>query len=64
MLVNIAPKQDDLLDNMRESYLQKRKPLASLLIQAYSCRGQANEQLKDFAQAVKDFNKLIELSQF
>ena len=32
MLDKIAPQQHDLLENMRESHFEKRKPLANLLI--------------------------------
>ena len=64
MLARVAPEQDDLFENMRESHVEKRKPLAALLIQAYSCRGRANEHLQDYWQALDDYNKLIELCQF
>ena len=64
MLEKISSQQDDLLDNMRESHFEKRKPLASLLISAYNCRGRANEKLMDYQQALSDYNKLLELCQF
>ena len=64
MLTKIESDQDNLLDNMRESIFSKSKPLVSLLIQTYSCRGHANEMLQDYEQAYRDFNKLIELCQF
>lgn len=64
MLANLMPEQTDLLDNMRESYFNKKKTFASLLIQAYICRGKANQMLQDYEQALLDYNKLIELCQF
>ena len=64
MLEKISPQQDDLFENMRESHFEKRKPLASLLIAAYNCRGRANERLQDYQQALSDYNKLLELCQF
>ena len=41
-----------------------KKSLLNLLIQAYSCRGKANERLENFQKAYKDFDRLIELCQF
>ena len=64
MLAKILPEQTDLLDNMRESYFNEKKTFVSQLIQAYSCRGKANQMLQDYEQALQDYNKLIELCQF
>jgi len=61
MLDKLAPEQQELWDNMRESHFEKKKHFANLLIQAYSYRGKANEMMQDYEQALKDFNKLLEL---
>ena len=38
--------------------------MAKILTQAYTHRGKANQELHDFENAIVDFNKLLELSQF
>lgn len=51
MLANMSSKQNDLLDNMRESYFKNKKNFAALLIQAYSWRAKASEMLQDYEGA-------------
>ena len=52
------------MSNMRESYFEKKRTFASLLIKAYNYRGQANQKLHDYEQAEQDYSNLIELFQF
>jgi len=47
-----------------KQHIDERNKLSKLLIQAYSYRGKANEELNDYENAIGDFSKLIELGQF
>lgn len=64
MLAGFESEQKNLLENVRESFAGQNKVLTNLLIQAYSCRGHANELLQDYGQALSDYNKLVDLCQF
>ena len=47
-----------------KQHIDERNKLSKVLIQAYSYRGKANQELNDYENAITDFGKLIELGQF
>ena len=48
----------------RQGWDASTQPFAKLLMEIYSIRGQANQNLKDYQSAHGDYNKLIELAQY
>ena len=74
LLQHLQVQQKDLLEGTpvksafsEESLklrIEQKKTMAKILIQAYSHRGKANQELNDFENAIIDYNRLLELSQF
>ena len=74
LLQHLQMQQKDLLEGSpvksvfsEESLklrIEQKKTMAKILIQAYSHRGKANQELNDFENAIIDYNRLLELSQF